>query len=393
MFAATRTKTSSLLLAPLVRFSAPAAAAPAVPAALVKKLRDATGSPLMECKKALGAVLADGPLEDSPAMKAAIEWLRKKGTTLAASKSSRAAKEGVVVFAVSKDKKTGALLEVNCETDFVSRNSTFLAYAVRSAIAAVDNAPALSAAAAPDAAFNFKAADVEALKVCALPAGPAAMPASAAAADNNVAQELVDVVSTLRENIKVRRGAFVSLANSGNANGFVASYVHNELPIPVELQPYLDTVAGQGYEVRFGGSAAVAAVATSATEAPDAELSDLARKVAMQAVAGRPEYLARANVPAELLAKEREIIMAAPETAGKKADIVDRLVEGKLGKFYEAAVLVDQVFLITNDTKRPKVGELLARNAAKPVVAQLARFTRGEPVAGEEEEPAPEASA
>jgi elongation factor Ts len=367
-----------------------AAAAPVVSVQLVKKLRESTGSPLMECKKALGSVLADGPMEDSAAMTAAIEWLRKKGTALAANKSSRSAKEGVVIVGVSKDKKTGAVIEVNCETDFVSRNSTFLAYAVRTTIAALENNASLPATA--DAAFNYSLTNVEALKLCALPEGPAAMPSSPAAAGNNVAQEGVDVVNNVRENVRLRRAA--SVAVPAGSSGFVTSYTHNELPAPEELRAYLDSVLAQGYEIRFGGAAAVAAVSVApGADTTEASLTDLAKKVAMQAVAGRPEFLTRANVPAAVVAKEREIIESASDTAGKDPKIVERLLEGKLNKYFEAAVLVDQTFLITNDTKRPKVGELLSKHAAAPAITQLARFARGEGAEAEEEAAAAAAAA
>ncbi len=352
-------------------------AAATVPMPLVKKLRESTGSPLMECRKALSAVLGENAaLEDAAALDAAVEWLRKKGATLVASKSSRAAKEGVVAIAIAKDKSTGIVMEINCETDFVSRNTTFLAFAARASLAALETFPTVPAAGPADEAFNFLPADVAALSERPLPEGPAAMPASASSAQNNVSQELADVVNHTRENVKLRRAALVSVP--AGKTGFVAGYVHNELPIPDELKPYLDTIAGQGFELKMGGSGALLTVTHAADASVDAELTDLSKKIAMQVVAGRPAYLARANVPASVVEKEREIIESTGATAGKPAEVVERLLAGKLNKFYEGAVLLDQQFLITNDTKKPLVSTLLAQHPAKPEIVQAAHFLRGE---------------
>lgn len=348
----------------------------AVTAALVKKLRDATGAPMMECKKALTNVIAeDANITENDCMAAANEYLRKRGSLLAASKAGRSAKEGVVVYAIDASKKQGTIIEINCETDFVARNGTFMAFALRSALASLGNT---SVAGTVDPTGNSKNIDVPELVGTVLPVGPAAMN-SADAPPNTIAAELVDVVTNCRENVRFRRAVSV---NVGSAEGFIAGYVHNELPIPDEIREYLESVQASGVTVGLGGAAALAAFETAA--APSASLIDLGRKVAMQAVAAKPAYLARENVPESIVDKEKEIILAASNAGDKDEKIVANLVRGKMNKFYEAAVLLDQNFLITNDTKKPKVAELIAEIDGTAKVTQFARLQRGEDLVEEE---------
>jgi elongation factor Ts len=216
----------------------------------------------------------------------------------------------------------------------------------------------------------------------ALPEGPAAMATNPDAAQNSVSQELIDVITNCRENVKVRRAAVVEVPEG--STGFIAPYIHNELPTPEEIKAYIDSVVGSGIQVKFGGSAALLAVTHTGPFSDDT--LQLTRKLAMQAVAARPQFLGRDNVPKDIVDKEKEIIMATLSTEGKDPAIVEKMINGKLNKFYEGSVLLDQQFLITNDTNKPKIGELLEKDAAKPVVVQMLRFERGEGVeAGSEE--------
>lgn len=348
-----------------------------VTAALVKKLRDATGAPMMECKKALATVLAeDASLSEADCMVAANEYLRKRGSLIAASKAGRNAKEGVVVFAVDAEKKRGAVVEVNCETDFVARNATFMAFAIRSALAALNNKSISTVVESTD---NSHKMDVPEFSATVLPVGPAAMNGPEAP-PNTVAAELIDVITNCRENVRVRRASSVEVTSP---NGFVASYIHNELPIPDEIAAYFQSLQASGVSVGVGSAAAVTAFETA--EAPSASLVELGRKIAMQAVAAKPAYLTRENVPESIIEKEKEIIVAASNAGDKDEKIVANLVRGKMNKFYEGAVLLDQNFLITNDTKKPKVSDLIAELDSSAKIVQLARLQRGEDIAGEVE--------
>lgn len=345
-----------------------------VSAGLVKKLRDMTGAPMIECKKALTHVLSSEEVDNSTesnTMDAASEYLRKRGSALAANKASRTAKEGVVVLAVDKDSKKGSLVEINCETDFVARNGIFLAFAVRTALAALENK---TIATTLDTTGNAKDVVMDTLNSVVLPDGPVAMATNPNAASNTVSAELIDVITTCRENIKVRRAGIVEVPE-GKA-GFIAPYIHNELPIPDDVKSYIDSIIGSGCQLRIGAAAALATVEHVGER--DQDMIDLTRKICMQAVAARPSYLARDNVPAEAVNKEKAFIIESSNLEGKDAKVVDRLVDGKLNKFYEGIVLLDQPFLITNDTKKPKISELLAAHNGKPVVTQLLRFQRGE---------------
>ena len=347
-----------------------------VSAGLVKKLRDLTGAPMIECKKALTNVLGDEAIDtttESLTMTAASEWLRKRGSALAANKAGRTAKEGVVVYAVDKDARKGAVVEINCETDFVARNSIFLGFATRAALAAL-NAPVAGATVEPSG--NAHLINMETYTATTLPEGPAAMATNPDAANNTVAQELIDVITNCRENVKVRRAAIVEVP--AGSTGFIAPYIHNELPTPEEIQSYIDSLTGKGYQIRFGGAAALATVVHQGERSE--ETLQLTRKIAMQAVAARPDYLARVNVPQSVIEKEKEIILATSNVEGKDPKLVERLIDGKLNKFYENTVLLDQQFLITNDTKKPKIMELLEKDTTKPSIVQLLRFQRGEGV-------------
>ncbi len=342
-----------------------------ISAAMVKKLRESTGAPMMECKKALNAILGDESITDKSegnTMTQAMEWLRKRGSALAANKAGRTAKEGVVVMVVDPSTKKGSIVEVNCETDFVSRNATFLSFAARTALTAIETKDAKTST---DPLCQGGVLDIDTFKELALVPSPV----EPVGEKLTVATSLIDVVTNCRENIKLRRGAIVEVP--AGKDGFLASYVHNELPIPDELQSFFAAVTATGRELRIGGAAAIAAIAHNPGTA-DAQLVDLGRKIAMQAVAARPEYLKRENVPEELVNKEKEIIAAASDIASKKANVAEGIIKGKMDKFYEGVVLLEQTFLITNDTKRPKVQTLLDQHALKPTVTSFARLQRGE---------------
>jgi elongation factor Ts len=286
-----------------------------ITAALVKELREKSGAGMMDCKRALTE--SNGDLE------AAFDGLRKKGLAAAAKKAGRVAAEGLVGVATAA--RTGAIVEVNSETDFVARNELFQTF-VRSVAALAVNAER----------------DVEALKA-----------ASFAGNGKTVEGELTDLIGRIGENLVLRRVARLTVGQ-----GHVASYVHNMVS------------PGLG---KIGVLVALESVAGEDVLAP------LGRQLAMHVAAANPQYLDVASVPAAALDREREVLRSQALESGKAAGIVDRMVEGRLRKFYEESVLLDQVYVIDGESRVGKVVEAAAQEARTPIaIAAFVRFALGE---------------
>ena len=271
----------------------------------VKQLRERTGAGMMECKKAL--VEANGNLDT------AAENMRKAGLAKADKKASRVAAEGVVVIEKSADGKTGVLLEVNSETDFVSRGDDFRSFAVDVA----------------KAALSAKAGSVDVVNGLKLASG------------ETVDEKRRALIAKIGENLTVRRVVLVT------APTVVGSYVHTD-----------------------SKKAALVAV-----EGGDA---DLARDLAMQVVAASPRYITPADAPADMVAKEREIetekARTEPANASKPADILAKIVEGRLRKSVNEFALTGQVFV--------KDGDLTIEKLLQKSKASVKSFERYEVGAG-----------
>lgn len=272
----------------------------AITAALVKELREKTGAGMMDCKKALTA--SDGDMEK------AIDFLREKGLSSAAKKSSRIAAEGIVGAYLSEDAKVGALLEVNCETDFVANTDKFHAL--------VDKLVKVVAEANPADLDAFNAVDVEGKTVATL---------------------VVEATAEIGEKISVRR--FVRYAVE---EGRVASYIH------------------------MGGKIGVLVSMTAGDE-------QLGKDVAMQIAAANPGYLNRTQVPADVLEHEKTVLSEQARNEGKPEKIIEKMVLGRINKFYKEVCLVDQEFVKDPDQTIAKV--LKAQNAD---VTAFTRFQMGE---------------
>jgi elongation factor Ts len=292
-----------------------------ITAQLVKDLRDKTGAGMMDCKKAL--VEAAGDLE------AAVDWLRKKGLSAAAKKAGRVAAEGLV--AVAGNGATAAVVEVNAETDFVGRNAQFQqAVAQIAQIALTGNG------------------DVEALKVAAYPG-----------TGRNVQDELTNLIATIGENMSLRRVAKLSVGQ-----GLVASYVHNAV------------VPGVG---KIGVRVALE------SRADQAKLAELGKQIAMHVAAAAPQALTTADVDPAKLEREKAILTEQAAGSGKPAEIIAKMVEGRIRKYYEEVVLLEQVYAIDGETKISKVMENAAKTLGAPVkLAGFARFQLGEGIEKEQ---------
>ena len=271
-----------------------------ITASMVKDLRTQTGAGMMDCKKAL--VEAEGDIAK------AVDILREKGLSQAAKKASRVAAEGAVGSAVSEDGKTGTILEVNCETDFVGTNEDFrnLAASIADQILAVNPA------------------DVEALLDSEI--------------DGKKVRDLVtEAVAKIGENISVRR--FVRYES---AEGKVYSYIHG------------------------GGKIGVLVEMIGADD-------ELGKDIAMQVAAANPSYLDRTQVSRAEIDHEKEVLAVEARNEGKPENIIEKMVIGRINKYYKEVCLVDQEFIKDGDLTISKL--LKSKNAS---VVRFARYPLGE---------------
>lgn len=283
--------------------------------ALVKDLREKTGAGMMDCKKAL--IETHGDLE------AAVDWLRKKGLSAAAKKSGRVAAEGLIGTACKGN--SGAVVEVNAETDFVGRNEHFQAF-VRNVA---------------DLAQNTKT-DVETLKKTPYPG-----------TGKTVEDELTHLVATIGENMSVRRAAYLEVSQ-----GVVVPYIHNL------IAPGLGRI---GVLVAFESSA------------PNDKLETLGKQIAMHVAAAHPIALNIEAVDPAEVERERAIFREQALASGKPVEFVDKMVEGRLRKFYEEVVLEEQVFVIDGKTRIKDVVASTSKDLGQPVkLAGFIRFGLGE---------------
>ena len=284
----------------------------AITAAMVKELREMTDAGMMECKKAL--VEADGDMDK------AVDVLRTRGLAAAAKKVGRATNEGTVMAIVSDDATKGAVVELNCETDFVGMNEKFKGYAEKIARAAM--------------AANVE--DVEALK-------------AVDAEGETVEDVLTDAIHTLGENMNLARAAVVEA-------GGVASYIHAGGKIGV-----LVTFDVEGID-----------------PASD-EFQHCGRDVAMQVAAASPVSATRESVPAEVVAHEMEIYKAQAAESGKPENIQEKIATGRLEKFYKESCLTEQAFVKNPDQSvTDYVNEVAKKLGGTIKVTGFKRFMLGE---------------
>jgi elongation factor Ts len=252
----------------------------------------------------------------------AIDWLRKKGLAAAAKKSGRVASEGLV--GVSAGGREASVVEVNAETDFVARNDGFQAYVRDVAKLALTSS-----------------ADMESLKQMPYPSG------------RSVAEELTHLIATIGENMSLRRAAKLAVNH-----GVVATYIHNA------LAPELGRIG-----------VLVALESTGDQE----KLNALGRQIAMHVAAAKPDVLRIEDVDQTALARERSILVDQAKASGKPEAIIEKMVDGRLRKYYEEVVLLEQVYVIDGETKVAKVVENAAKDVGAPVtLTGFVRFALGE---------------
>jgi elongation factor Ts len=283
-----------------------------ITAEVVRQLREETGAGMMDCKAAL--------VETSGDMAKAREVLRKKGLAAAAKKASRTASDGAVGSFIAEDERGGVIVEVNCETDFVAKTPDF--QALVSSVA--------------EHVFAHAPADVAALLEQPFSGG------------RTVGQAVQERIAVIKENIVIRRFARFELAQ--DESGVVAAYIHPpaaKIGVLVDLAP----------------------------EAGGGDLKPLAREVAMHVAAASPAaalYVSRDEVPADVLAAEREIYRAQALASGKPENIVDKIAEGKLKEYYATFCLLEQPYV-----REPKL-TVAQHLKGKAKVRRFARLRLGE---------------
>ena len=300
-----------------------------ITAALVKELRETSGAGMMDCKKAL--------TETGGNMEEAVDWLRKKGLAAAAKKSGRVAAEGLV--AVVAGGTSGAVIELNSETDFVARNPDFQAFVASVAQAALAN----------DGDFDKTGA-------------------TTLAGGKSVIDSVTEMVGTIGENLSFRRAAGISVSD-----GVVASYVHGA------VAPNL-------------GKIGVLVALESAGD--KGKLTDFGKQLAMHIAAANPQWVSQDQVDTEALDRERDVLAEQARASGKPEEIVQKMVDGRLRKYYEEVCLLDQTFVIDGESKVSKAVEAAGTDAGAPVkVTAFARFQLGEGIEKEESDFAAEVAA
>ncbi len=298
-----------------------------ITAALVKELREKTGAGMMECKKALTE--SNGDLEG------AIDYLRKKGLSVAAKKASRVASQGLV--GVKSTGKKGAIIELNSETDFVAKNDEFQKMALAMVDAALENG------------------DLEAVKAAQLNG-------------KSIAENLTDLIAKIGENMSLRRTAALSVEN-----GVVASYIHN--------------VAAPN----LGKIGVLVALESSADPA---RLQEVAKQVAMHIAAAAPQALDIDSMDKAAVEHEKSIYSEQARQSGKPENIIEKMIEGRIRKFYEEVVLLEQAYIMDPDKKVKDVIADASKELGAPVELKgYVRFALGEGIEKKQEDFAAEVNA
>lgn len=293
-----------------------------VSAALVKQLRERTGAGMMDCKKALADTEGD--------IEAAVDWLRQKGLSQAAKKAGRTAADGLI--GVHTEGTRGAMVEVNAETDFVARNEHFQNFVTTVTRLAMESG-----------------GDLEALKNATYPE-----------TGRSVEEELTQTIATIGENMKLSRSTALAVER-----GAVSGYVHSQ------LAPNLGKIG-----------VLVALEADVESE----KLQGLAKQLAMHVAAAEPNAVSQEDIDPAIIERERRVLEQQARDSGKPENIIEKMVEGRLRKFYEEVSLLDQLFVVDGENKVRDVVQQASQDLGTEVkVAGFVRFSLGETSGGESE--------
>jgi elongation factor Ts len=284
---------------------------------LIKKLRENTGCGIADCNKALSA--CSDNYDD------AVDWLRKKGLSSAAKKSTRITTEGLI--GICNRENIASIVEVNSETDFVARNDKFQGLVVQCV----------------EAAINVTNSDnyIEDVK-------------NQSVAGKKISDEFTDKIAVIGENLQLRRGRTIKLSGEG----LIVSYLHNA------ISPNLGRIG--------------VLLALKSTANKDV-LEDLGKQIAMHIAATKPEFLKQSQVPVEKLNRERDILLEQAKTSGKPQNIIDRMIEGRIKKFYEENCLLDQIFVMDDKLRISEVLDAFKKtNGVSVEIEDYCLFVLGE---------------
>ena len=303
---------------------------PDIKASLVKELRQQTGAGMMDCKRALTEMSGD--------MDQSVDWLRRKGLAAAAKKAGRVASEGLVTLLV--DGHRGALVEVNAETDFVARNEDFQGFSRRVTQLAL-----------------MCGGNIDHLKR-----------SNYSEAGLTVEEELVELVGRIGENMVLRRSGVVSVQE-----GVVGSYIHNSVK---------------------DGMGKIGVVVGLESSGEKDTLLELGRKLAMHICAAKPEAIERDGLDPNALSRERDVLRKQAKDSGKESEIIDKIVDGRLRKYYEEVVLKEQIFLVDGESRVDAIIDAVGKEIGAPIeVSGFLRFELGEGIEKVEEDFATEVAA
>jgi elongation factor Ts len=284
-------------------------------ASMVKELRNKSGAGMMDCKKALQET--NGNIEE------AIDWLRKQGLSAVAKKSGRVAAEGLIGITVIN--KTGSIIEINSETDFVARNELFQSFVTTCSELAIKSNQ-----------------DIGLLKNMSYPNS-----------DRTVDEELTHNIATIGENMNIRRSELLSVSN-----GVVISYVHNSVK---------DGLGRLGVLVGIE------------SEADEASLLTVGKQIAMHIAATSPASLNIEDLDPDLIERERQVLIDQSIASGKPSEIAEKMVVGRMQKFYQDVVLNEQTFVIDGETKIKDVIKKLEKDLnTKVKLSGFKKLTLGE---------------
>lgn len=301
-----------------------------ITASMVKELRDSTGAGMLDAKKAL--------VENNGDMEAAVDWLRTKGLATAAKKAGRIAAEGLVAIAVEGNK--GAVVEINSETDFVAKNDMFQEYvcdAAKVALASNGCVETMGAFQCPKTGKSFK-------------------------------ERLTDLIAKIGENMNIRRAKSIEVKD-----GVVASYTHNAAAPNVGKIGVLVALESTGDK---------------------AKLADLGKQIAMHIAASAPQFKTIADVAPESLEREKAIFAEQAAASGKPANIIEKMVEGRVRKYYDEVVLEEQNFIMDTEKKVSQVIAEAAKEIGAPIeLKEFVMFKLGEGIEKKTEDFAAEVAA
>jgi len=284
-------------------------------ASMVKELRDKSGAGMMDCKKALQ--------ETNSNMEEAVDWLRKQGLSAVAKKSGRVAAEGLIGITVKNN--VGSIIEINSETDFVARNEMFQNFVSTCCELAIESNE-----------------DINALKNMSYPNS-----------DRTVDEELTHNIATIGENMNIRRSELLTVSN-----GVVISYVHNSVK---------DGLGRLGVLVGIE------------SEADQVSLSTVGKQIAMHIAATSPQSLNIEDLDQDLVKRERQVLIDQSIASGKPSEIAEKMVVGRMQKFYQDVVLNEQTFVIDGETKIKDVIKKLEKNLnTKVKLIGFKKLTLGE---------------